>query len=90
MSDHLNILFLLSPKFSVGDISGNIKGESSHWINQSSFTKYKFVRQTGYGGFSVSESMVNKVEKYIANQKKHHKKITYQEEVNLFILINTD
>jgi hypothetical protein len=29
--------------------------------------------------------MVKDVEKYIANQKEHHKKITYQEEVDLFI-----
>jgi REP element-mobilizing transposase RayT len=85
MSDHIHILFLLSPKFSVGDIFKNIKGESSHWVNQSAFTKYKFAWQTGYGAFSVSESMVNEVEKYIANQKEHHKKMTYEEEVNLFI-----
>lgn len=85
MSDHIHILFLLSPKFSIGDIFKNIKGESSHWINQSAFTKYKFAWQTGYGAFSVSESMVKEVEKYIANQKEHHKKMTYEEEVNLFI-----
>lgn len=29
--------------------------------------------------------MVNEVEKYIANQKEHHKKMTYEEEINLFI-----
>ncbi len=85
MSDHIKILFLLSPKFSIGDIFKNIKGESSHWVNLSAFTKYKFAWQTGYGDFSVSESMVNEVEKYIANQKEHHKKMTYEQEVNLFI-----
>lgn len=85
VSNHIHVLFLLSPKFSVGDIFKNVKGESSHWVNQSSFTKYKFAWQTGYGAFSVSESMVKEVEKYIANQKEHHKKITYEEEVNLFI-----
>lgn len=85
VSNHIHVLFLLSPKFSVGDIFKNVKGESSHWINQSSFTKYKFAWQNGYGAFSVSESMVKEVEKYIANQKEHHKKMTYEEEVNLFI-----
>jgi hypothetical protein len=29
--------------------------------------------------------MVKEVEKYIANQKENHKKITYKEEINLFI-----
>lgn len=47
--------------------------------------KAKFSWQTGYGAFSVSESMVKEVEKYIASQKEHHKKMTYQEEIELFI-----
>jgi hypothetical protein len=45
----------------------------------------KFAWQTGYGAFSVSESMVKDIELYIKNQKNHHKKITYEEEVELFI-----
>ncbi len=67
------------------DLFQNIKGESSHWVNQSGFIKNKFIWQTGYGAFSVSESMVKEVEKYIAKQKEHHKKITYKEEIDLFI-----
>ena len=46
---------------------------------------YKFAWQTGYGAFSVSESTVSEVEKYITNQKEHHKKMTYEEEIDLFI-----
>ena len=85
MEDHVHVLFLLSPNFSLKDVFKNVKGESSHWINSSDFIKCKFSWQVGYGAFSVSESMVNEVEKYIANQKGHHKKLTYEEEVNLFI-----
>jgi len=29
--------------------------------------------------------MVSKVDKYIANQKEHHKKMSYKEEVDLFM-----
>ncbi|GBD88445.1 transposase IS200 like protein [bacterium BMS3Abin03] len=83
--DHIHLLFLLSPNFSMKDVFQNIKGESSHWINQSDFMNYKFAWQTGYGAFSVSELMVGKVEKYIANQKEHHKKMTYKKEIDLFI-----
>ena len=82
--DHIHLLFLLSPNFSVGDIFKNIKGESSHWINQSDFVNTKFAWQIGYGAFSVSESMVKDVELYIKNQKVHHQKMTYEEEVELF------
>lgn len=83
--DHIHILFLLSPNYSLKDIFQNIKGESSHWVNQSNFIKYKFAWQIGYGAYSVSESMVSKVDKYIANQKEHHKKMSYKEEVDLFM-----
>ena len=83
--DHIHLLFLLSPNFALKDIFQNIKGESSHWVNQSDFIKHKFAWQTGYGAFSVSESIVKEVEKYIGNQKEHHKKITYNEEIQLLI-----
>jgi REP element-mobilizing transposase RayT len=84
-ADHIHLLFLLSPNFSVRNIIKNIKGESSHWINQSELINTKFAWQTGYGAFSVSESMVKDVELYIKNQKVNHKKTTYEEEVELFI-----
>ncbi len=83
--DHIHILFLLSPNFSVSDIFHKIKGESSHWINQSNFMKSKFAWQIGYGAFSVSESMVKDVERYIRNQKEHHKKVSYADETDLLI-----
>lgn len=82
--NHIHILFMLSPKIKIEDLFKNIKGESSHWINQSNFIKDKFSWQIGYGAFSVSESMVKNVEKYIANQKEHHKKMSFSEEVELF------
>jgi putative transposase len=40
-----------------------------------------FSWQNGYGAFSVSESNVEPVTAYIANQFEHHKKFSYQEEV---------
>jgi REP element-mobilizing transposase RayT len=73
--DHIHVLFLLSPNFSVGDIFQNVKGESSYWINKSNFMRNKFAWQIGYGAFSVSESKVKDVEQYIKNQKEHHKKL---------------
>ncbi len=80
IEDHLHILFLLSPNFSVRDIFRDVKGESSHWINQNNFIENKFAWQIGYGAFSVSESQLKKVELYIRNQKEHHKRKTFQEE----------
>ena len=85
MSDHIHILFLLNPNYAIKDILKNIKGESSHWVNQENLTKGKFVWQTGYGAFSVSESNLDKVCQYILNQKVHHKKKTFTEEYEEFM-----
>lgn len=83
--DHIHILFLLSPKYSVMDIFQIIKGSTSHYINQNDFSRDKFVWQTGYGAFSVSESKVEQVEAYILNQKEHHKRIIFGEEIESFL-----
>ena len=76
MPDHIHILFLLSPNYSIKDILKNIKGESSKWVTSNNLSKLKFSWQTGYGAFSVSESKLKNVEEYIRNQKEHHKKGT--------------
>ena len=83
--DHLHALFLLNPNKSIKDIMKNIKGECSHWINQNNFYKIKFSWQVGYGAFSVSESLMKKVEQYIKNQKEHHRKMSFQEEWELLL-----
>ncbi|MGA7160763.1 MAG: IS200/IS605 family transposase [Bacteroidota bacterium] len=85
MADHVHILFQLNPNFAVKDIVKNIKGESSHWVNQKNLTMSNFVWQTGYGAFSVSESKIEVVESYIRNQKQHHKRKTFVEEYEEFI-----
>ncbi|MEA3476293.1 MAG: transposase [Candidatus Cloacimonadota bacterium] len=83
--DHLHALFLLNQNKSIKEIIKNVKGETSHWINQNNFYKVKFAWQIGYGAFSVSESMVKIVENYIRNQKEHHKKMSFQEEWELLL-----
>jgi len=84
-NDHTHLLFLMSQSYSLKDIMQNIKGETSHWINQNNLSKFKFAFQIGYGAFSVSESMVSEVEKYIKSQKEHHKKLSFKEEYDLFM-----
>jgi REP element-mobilizing transposase RayT len=62
-----------------------IKGESSFWINKNQLTKQKFEWQDKYFAVSVSESMLEKVRKYIQNQEDHHRKKTFQEEYVEFL-----
>lgn len=83
-SDHIHILILQNQNYSIAEIAKNVKGNSSHWINQNGFIKNKFAWQTGYGAFSISESMIDKVKKYIENQKEHHRKMSFAEEYKRF------
>lgn len=85
MPDHIHCLFLLSPQKSIADVIKQIKGSSSHFINQNNLIADKFAWQAGYAAYSVSESVVDKVFQYIQNQKQHHAKKTFQHEYDAFI-----
>ena len=77
----------MSEKHSLENIVKNIKGESSHWINQNSLSSSRFAWQTGYSAFSISIDKVQRVKEYIKNQKEHHKKRTFAEEYAEFLRI---
>ena len=84
-TDHIHLLVEMKPSQSPAQIANFIKGESSNWINQNDFLKGKFAWQNGYGVFSVSDSQLKRIRKYILEQEKHHKKMTYLEEVDKFM-----
>ncbi len=85
MEDHIHSLFLLNTNISLKEIMMNVKGETSHWINENNFFKEKFLWQVGYGAFSVSESLLKKVENYIRKQKKHHQEMDFKTEWDLLM-----
>ncbi|MEX1002847.1 MAG: IS200/IS605 family transposase [Crocinitomicaceae bacterium] len=85
MPDHIHCLFLLSPQKSIAEVIKQIKGSSSHYINQNNLIEKKFAWQTGYAAYSVSESVVEKVFLYINNQKQHHQKKNFAQEHDEFL-----
>ena len=44
-----------------------------------------FEWQLGYADFSVSQSNLEQVTKYIANQEEHHRKVSFQDEVRALL-----
>ena len=80
MPDHVHILTTNSPKISVSEFIGKVKANSSGWVNKQSRARTKFYWQTGYGSFSVSRSKVDEVHNYIADQERHHRKMTFKQE----------
>jgi len=88
MPDHIHCLFLLNPQKSIAEIIKQIKGSSSHYVNQENLIPDKFAWQTGYASYSVSESVKDKVYQYIKNQKAHHQKNTFQLEFDEFLKLH--
>ncbi len=83
--DHVHILCLLSQKIALMSLLEKVKSHSSKWIKTKGNRYKKFYWQNGYGAFSVNPAEIDVVRQYIANQKEHHKKRTFQEEYLAFL-----
>ena len=75
MPDHLHVVLSIPPRLAVAVIVGQLKGASSHRINEQ-FLAGEFAWQEEYSVFSLSESALNKVVGYVNKQKQHHAEIT--------------
>ena len=84
-ADHVHALIDLPTALSIEKVIQLLKGSSSHWINSNNLVTGKFAWGRGYGAFSVSESNVSRVARYIADQEEHHRVRTFAEELKEFI-----
>lgn len=84
--DHVHMLIRMRPVHSAAEIARIVKTNSSRWVREKN--RPDFGWQTGYGVFSVSESNVAAVTRYIAGQEEHHKKKSFQEEFVAFLKKN--
>lgn len=80
VEDHVHILFELHRTVALATAVEEVKKSSSRWIKTQPNIPASFAWQAGYGGFAVSASNVDVVRHYIANQREHHKKMTFQDE----------
>jgi putative transposase len=85
MPDHIHALFLLHPNLSIRVVMKQVKGAVSHVINKIGLCPDKFAWQVGFAAFSVSESKVPVVRRYIERQKQHHSNKAFEEEYRLFL-----
>jgi REP element-mobilizing transposase RayT len=84
--DHVHMLMRIRPTLSIAEVARIVKSNSSGWIRKKGHKEFAW--QAGYGVFSVSESSVPAVTKYIATQEEHHKKRSFQEEFLAFLKKN--
>jgi len=83
-ADHMHILVRLHPTQTISDLVRDIKANSSKLLNETNILKRRFEWQRGFGAVSCSPGHVDEVRRYIANQKEHHRKLSFGEEFKSF------
>ncbi|MGH7964060.1 MAG: IS200/IS605 family transposase [Candidatus Binatia bacterium] len=85
VSDHVHLLVKCKPTIAVADMLRVLKANSSKWINEEKRGLQKFGWQDGYGAFTVSQSQVPHVRRYIRDQKRHHHEANFQNEMKTLL-----
>lgn len=83
VADHVHMLVILPRNQSISDCVKEVKRNSSVWAKEKGMDKFAW--QTGYGVFSVSQSNVPEVVKYIKKQEIHHRSLSFQDEYRLLL-----
>ena len=83
--DHVHILCDLRPTCAVASYMGKIKSRSTGWIHREFARLGDFHWQETYAGFTVSASVVPSVKAYIENQERHHKKMSFGQELRALL-----
>ncbi|QDT01600.1 Transposase IS200 like protein [Adhaeretor mobilis] len=78
--DHVHLLVGLSRTITIAQLVENVKTETSKWAKKAAGGHPEFSWQSGYGAFSVSESLLDLVDRYIRDQAKHHETLSFQDE----------
>ena len=82
IADHVHLLTTLSRTRTLADFVKEIKRVSARWLHEKGISGFKW--QAGYASFSVSESRLKHVEKYVSSQKEHHRQVLFQDELRQF------
>ena len=77
MEDHVHLLLQIPPALALAKAVALLKANASKWMNEHG---RRFSWQEGYGVFSVSASNLDAVVRYIDNQERHHRKMTFEDE----------
>jgi REP element-mobilizing transposase RayT len=85
VENHIHVLSTMSKNTSLAKMMEEVKRHSSRWLKTKDIYYKDFSWQGGYGGFSVSQSVVEKTAAYIRNQENHHRKRSFREEYLRFL-----
>jgi putative transposase len=82
VEDHAHVVIALPPRLSLADAVRVVKANSSKWMSENG---HWFSWQDGYAAFSVSVSNLAAVCEYVRNQEEHHRKRTFDEELEALL-----
>ncbi len=82
MPNHIHVLMGLPTNMPVSEAVQKLKANSSRWLGEQGV---KFQWQDGYGSFSVSPSLLETVKAYIRDQKTHHQKRSFEDELRALL-----
>src|SRR6266404_6849998 len=84
VEDHVHLLARFGRTITQAEWVKELKRVSNLWLKEQGRLA-SFEWQGGYADFSVSHSNLDQVKKYIANQKNHHRKLSFQDEVRALL-----
>jgi putative transposase len=70
--NHVHLVVSVPPKVALSVFIGQVKGNSSHWVNHELRLDYRFTWQAEYGVVSFGGKQLDMVVRYVRNQRKHH------------------
>jgi putative transposase len=86
--DHVHLLTKLPPNKALSDILRDLKANASGWMHNLFPEVKEFSWQRGYGAFTVSQSNVEEVKRYVSQQKEHHARVSFRDEFIQFLRVN--
>jgi len=84
-NDHVHIACALTRTLPVSRLLEDIKKSSSAWIKNQNGCSKLFSWQAGYGAFSLGQSQLPSLLKYIRSQDEHHRGHSYKDELRLLL-----
>ncbi len=86
--DHVHVLAKLRPDRALSDVLRGLKANATGWMHNVFPRLADFYWQRGYAAFTVSQSNLRQVQRYLARQKEHHAKVAFRDEFIKFLKVN--
>ena len=85
VEDHVHLLCRFGRTIAQAEWVKELKRVSNLWLQEQGPDYADFHWQNGYADFSVSQSNLEEVKRYIAGQEAHHRKLSFQDELRALL-----